>query len=522
MQMNANAIIGVDIGTTSTKTIAYDEKGVILAEADHEYPLYSPKSTWKEQDPEEIFQAVIDTLSTVFKTVAEQEKTVAGVGFSAAMHSLIAVNRNGNLLTRAIIWADQRSVAESEELKASGAGHEIYLRTGTPIHPMSPLTKLLWFRKHNKEIFDAADKWISIKEYVFYRLFHQCVVDYSIASATGLFHLKNLDWDEEALQLTGITKEQLSEPVPTTHLVTGLDPEIARDLDIPEETPFIVGASDGVLANLGVGAIEHGSVACSIGTSGAIRTVVSEPTTDPKGRIFCYALTEDQWVIGGPINNGGIAFRWLGDKMMPDLREKIVSEGKNPYDEMTKLASEVDPGADGLLFLPYLTGERAPYWNADTKGVFIGLTLNHGQNQIIRSVLEGVIFQMYTVVIALKDMGVEPFEYRANGGFARSELWRQMMADIFETDILVPESYQSSCFGAALLSMKALGFISDFSSVKDTLKNKVKHEPIEDHAAIYRELKPIFIRLSRQLTSEFKALSDFQRGLENKNMKGED
>lgn len=511
-----SAIIGVDIGTTSTKTVAYDEKGNILAEADKGYPLYSPKSTWKEQDPEEIFQAVLITLANVVKTVTEQDRTVAGVGFSAAMHSLIAVGRNGNLLTRAIIWADQRAVAESDGLKASGAGHEIYLRTGVPIHPMSPLTKLLWFRKHQNDVFEAASKWISIKEYVFYRLFQQYIVDYSIASATGLFHLKRLDWDEKALQLTGITKDQLSELVPTTHVVTGLVPEIARDLKIPAETPFIVGASDGVLANLGVGATEKGSVACSIGTSGAIRTVVPEPITDPKGRIFCYALTEDQWVIGGPINNGGITLRWLRDEVLPELKDRIVSQGGQPYDEMTRLASSANPGADGLLFLPYLMGERAPYWNADTNGVFIGLTLNHGRKEIIRAVLEGVIFQMYTVVLALKDMGVEPFEYRANGGFAKSELWRQMMADIFETDILVPESYQSSCYGAALLSMKVLGFISDFSSVKDQVTIKVKHEPIETHAAVYRELIPIFIRLSRELIPEFKALSEFQRNMEKK------
>lgn len=519
--MNENAIIGVDIGTTSTKAIAYNHLGEILTEADREYPLYSPISTWKEQNPEEIFQAVIYTLSNVLKTVAELDKTVAGVGFSAAMHSLIAMDTEGNFLTRAITWADQRSSVEAETLKASDKGYELYSRTGTPIHPMSPLTKLLWFQKHDREVYDAADKWISIKEYVFYRLFDQFIVDYSIASATGIFNLEKLDWDEEALQITGISKQQLSEPVPTTHVVNGLNTEIAKQLGIPVDTPFIIGASDGVLANLGVGAIEEGSVACSIGTSGAIRTVVPKPTVDSKGRLFCYALTEDQWVIGGPINNGGIALRWLRDEILSDLKEKFLNNGQDPYDEFTKLAAEVNPGADGLLFLPYLTGERAPYWNADTKGVFIGLTLNHGQDHMIRSVMEGVIFQMYSVVLALEETGVEPFEFRANGGFARSELWRQIMADIFETEIMVPESHQSSCFGAVLLAMKALGMISDFSAVKRNVESHIRHEPIEDHAQAYRELKAIFIRLARQLTPEFKALSDFQQKFEEKNNEGE-
>lgn len=508
--MKEEVIIGIDIGTTSTKTLAYDTKGKIWAEVEQEYPLYSPDPSWKEQDPDEILAAVKTTLSAVAKKVSDQNASIAGVGFSAAMHSLLAMDEEGNKLTNALTWADQRSVEQSEELKADG-GHEIYLRTGTPIHPMSPLTKLLWFRKHRPELFEKAAKWISIKEYVFYRLFHRYIVDYSIASATGLFHLENLDWDEEAIILAGITKSQLSHPVSTTHVVRGLDLELAAGLHIAKDTPFVIGASDGVLANIGVGAVEPGSIACSIGTSGAIRTIVDKPTVDPKGRVFCYALTEDKWVIGGPINNGGISFRWARDQLFPDLKEQSDQKGVSAYDELTARAGEVRPGSDGLLFLPYLTGERAPFWDADTKGVFFGLTLNHGRNHMIRSVLEGVMFQMYSVVIALIESGVKPVEYRAGGGFARSELWRQIMADIFETEIVVPESHQSSCFGAAWLSMKALGMIEDISSVKHVIHTKVKHGPIEENVTTYRDLKPIFLRLARNLHDDFKAISEVQR-----------
>lgn len=515
--MANTVIIGVDIGTTSTKTMAYDENDNILAKTEQEYPLYSLHNTWKEQDPEDIFQAVVTTLSHVAGMVTGQGSTISGVGFSAAMHSLIAVGPHGERLTRVLTWADQRAEAESEELKESGVGHQIYLRTGTPIHPMSPLTKLLWFRNNQKDIYDAAAKWISMKEYIFYRLFHRYIVDYSIASATGLFNLEELDWDEGALEVTGLSKHQLSELVPTTQLVTGLDVGMAETLQLSPDTPFIIGASDGVLANLGVGATHRGAVACSIGTSGAIRTVVPEPVTDPKGRIFCYALTENHWVIGGPINNGGIALRWLRDEVLPQLRDQSKEQGKDPYDVMTKLASMTDPGADGLLFMPYLMGERAPYWDADTKGVFIGLTLNHGQKQLIRAVMEGIIYQMYTVVLALKDMGVEPVEYRANGGFAKSDLWRQMMADIFDADLLVPEGSQNSCYGAVLLSKKALGWINDFSSVSEQVKINVKHESIKSHTAVYRELTSIYIRLARTLPPEFKALSAFQSQLDDKN-----
>ncbi|WP_181350683.1 gluconokinase [Thalassobacillus sp. CUG 92003] len=508
--MKTDVIIGIDIGTTSTKTLAYDTKGAIWAEVEQEYPLYSPDPSWKEQDPEEIYAAVKSTLAEVAQQVESKQGHIAGVGFSAAMHSILALDDEGNVLTNALTWADQRSFSEAEELK-EGEGHAIYLRTGTPIHPMSPLTKLMWFRRNRPELFAKATKWISLKEYVCYRLFHRFIVDYSIASATGLFNLKELSWDDETLNLVGIKENQLSQPVSTTHVVKGLDSELAAYLNLDPETPFVIGASDGVLANIGVGAVEHGSVACSIGTSGAIRTIVNEPTVDPKGRIFCYALTEDQWVIGGPINNGGISFRWARDQLFPDIKESIKPNGFTAYDELTRRASFVRPGSNGLLFLPYLTGERAPFWDADTKGVFFGLTLDHGRDHMVRSVLEGVMFQMYSVAIALIEAGVEPVEYRAGGGFARSELWRQIMADIFETEIVVPESHQGSCLGAAWLSMKALGMIDDLSSVKEVIRTKVKHGPIEENVQTYRELKPVFLRLARQLPDEFKAISEVQR-----------
>ncbi|MBM7551716.1 gluconokinase [Thalassobacillus pellis] len=506
--MQSDIIIAVDIGTTSTKALAYDRKGKIWAEEEKGYPLYSPVPTKKEQDADEIYQAVKWTLANVASQVANQDGRVAGVGFSAAMHSLLAVDENGSLLTNVITWADQRSVEEAEALK-KGDGHEIYLRTGTPIHPMSPLTKLLWFKNNEPDIFNKAAKWISIKEYIFYQLFHRYVVDYSIASATGLFHLANSDWDKGALETAGITEEQLSRPVSTSHVMKGLDSTVAESLHLAPDTPFVVGASDGVLANIGVGAVEEGSVACTIGTSGAIRTVVDRPSVDPKGRIFCYALTEDRWVIGGPINNGGIAFRWARDELFADISE-AVSSGE-VYNLLTAKAEKVRPGADGLLFLPYLTGERAPFWNADTKGMFFGLTLNHGREHMVRSVLEGVMFQMYSVVIALIEAGVEPFEYRAGGGFARSELWRQIMADVFEAEIVVPESHQNSCLGAAWLTMKALGMVDDLASIKQVIHTKVKHGPIDENLPVYRELKPIFLRLARQMQDEFKAISDFQR-----------
>ncbi|HET7628061.1 MAG TPA: FGGY family carbohydrate kinase [Bacillales bacterium] len=505
--MNENVIIGVDIGTTSTKTMAFDAEGRILAQSSQDYSLYTESDGHVEQDPEEIFRAVEGTIADVAEKVKDRNGTVEGISFSAAMHSLIAVDENGNPLTRSITWADQRSSREAEQLKASSKGQEIYKRTGTPIHPMSPLTKLIWFDKNEPELKAAAAKWISIKEYLFYKWFGEFIVDHSIASATGLFHLRRLDWDDEALHLAGIRRGQLSKPVSTQFSIGGLSDRKAKQLGIDPQTPFIIGASDGVLANLGVGAIKPGSIACSIGTSGAVRTVVPEPSTDREGRTFCYALTENHWVVGGPINNGGIAFRWLRDNVFDDLAETV----SDPYEYLTKQAETIHPGADGLLFLPYLTGERAPFWNADTKAVFFGLTLNHNRNHMIRAVLEGVLYQLDMVVAALKTADVEPMEFRATGGFTKSRAWRQMMADIFAADIFVPASNSSACFGAAMLAMKALHWIDDFSTAVAKVQLQHRHVPIVENVKIYESYKPIFHRLAESLQPEFSALSELTK-----------
>ena len=435
--------------------------------------------------------------------------TLQFISFSAAMHSLIAIDRNGVPLTKCITWADSRAVKWAEHIKQT-YGQQIYMRTGTPIHPMSPLAKITWLRHEKQDIFNATDKFIGIKEYVFHQFFNDFVVDYSIASATGLFNLTTKDWDIEALEVAGITPDKLSKLVPTTTVLTNLKQDIADELGILASTPFVIGANDGVLSNLGVNAIQPGVVAVTIGTSGAIRTVTNKPVTDPKGRIFCYMLTEEHYVIGGPVNNGGMTFRWVRDELASSEVETAKRLGIDPYEVLTKIAARVKPGAEGLLFHPYLAGERAPLWNANARGSFFGLGLHHKREHMIRAVLEGVIFNLYTVLLTLEELIGMPQQIQATGGFARSALWRQMMADIFNQPVTVPESYESSCLGAVVLGLYATGRISDFSIVSEWVGGTHHHEPIEENVQIYNDLTPIFIRLSRLLHEEYSAIVDFQ------------
>ena len=395
------AVIGVDIGTTSTKAISFDRQGNILAEESARYSLDSPSPGRAEQDPDEILEAVLDALAAVVHATTEDGAEISGVSFSAAMHSLLALDANGELLTPSLTYADNRATEQADKIRERLDGAGIHSRTGTPIHPMSPLTKILWFKEEDPDTFEAAEKWLSVKEYIFFRLFGEYVVDHSIASATGLFNLENLDWDEGALEILELSRNKLSAPVPTTHLVDGIKEEYADRLGLDPDMPFVVGANDGVLANLGLGATEPGIVACSIGTSGAVRSVVDRPQVDDDRTLFCYALTEDKWVIGGPINNGGIALQWAVEELFPGVKEKAEKQGRDPHELASELIEEVAAGSDGLVFLPYLMGERAPHWNADVRGVFFGLTFQHERKHLIRAVMEGVMYQMYSVQRAL-------------------------------------------------------------------------------------------------------------------------
>ncbi|MCT2536491.1 gluconokinase [Aquibacillus koreensis] len=506
-----NFLLGVDIGTTSTKAVLFDRKGQVVSQHAVEYPLHTPVPGAAEQDPEEIYAAVkVSIREAVNKSGINKEELLL-ISFSSAMHSLIAMDQHDQALTKSITWADQRSEPWAKKLKEEWNGHDIYLRTGTPIHPMSPLAKIIWLKEEHPRIFEQTSKFISIKEYVFHRLFGAYIVDHSIASATGMLHLKQLDWDEEALRVAGITPDKLSTLVSTTHTINGLSDELAAELGIDPDVPFVIGANDGVLSNLGVDAIQPGVVALTIGTSGAIRTVTDQPVTDIKGRIFCYALTENHWVIGGPVNNGGMVMRWLRDELCREEVEEAKRIGADPYDLITEKLAKVKAGAEGLVFHPYLAGERAPLWNANARGSFFGLGMHHKKEHMMRAVLEGINLNIYTVLLALEEIIGIPEKIHATGGFAKSAVWRQMLADVFNQEVQIPESVESSCLGAVVLGLYALGEIDDLTVVSDMVGTTESHKPDQEQVKIYTELIPIYLRLSRLFEEDYEAIVQFQQ-----------
>jgi gluconokinase len=402
------------------------------------------------------------------------------------MHSLIAVDETGAALAPMMTWADSRSAAIAEELKASDEGLNIYRTTGTPLHAMSPLCKLIWLRRNDPDVFNKAHKFISIKEYVWYQLFNEFTIDHSIASATGLFDVESRIWSRKAMEMAGINERRLSSPVGTGYAKRGLAPS-AMLLFRLHDVPFVIGASDGCLANLGTFATEPGIAALTIGTSGAVRVSNSKPVYS-EAMTFSYVLDEQTYICGGAVNNGGIAMQWL-------LKNVLGREDLSPEDYETLLADidGIDAGSNGLLFLPYLNGERAPIWDTASCGTFFGLRLHHKQFHLARAVLEGICYALKDVLDSVEQCTGLIRQINVSGGFVHSAIWMQILADITGKELVLIHAEDASAVGAAYLTIKAINLETKYPAFKGPGKNRIfpdqdKYVSYARNFKIYKEL----------------------------------
>lgn len=501
-------IIGLDIGTSSTKAVAFGLEGNVLAAHSISYPILNPLEGHYEQDPEIIYRACIDSVARLMIELQDHDDVPEPmcISVSSAMHGLIAVDELGKPLTNCIIWADRRSEDIAVGLKATEKGRLLYQQTGTPIHPMSVLCKLIWMRSYDEKVFVRSHKFIGIKEFLFYRLFGSYLVDHSIASATGLFDIHQSAWSDLALNLAGISAEQLSTPVPVDHISRLLDVDIAASMHIPEGTLFVIGGSDGCLANLGVGAVKPGVASVSIGTSGAIRVTCPLPNPEQKQRLFSYLLRPNEYIVGGAVNNGGLLRNWFRNTFLYES----IEEKKDKYPDalLNEMIGSINPGSEGLIFLPYLTGERAPYWNSNAKGVYFGIQLHHTRAHFARATMEGMLFAIYNVGIALEENTGPIHKIYASGGLAQSQNLVQMLADIFNKPVSIKNTVESSAWGASIVAMQALGIefkepateqsASDLTDEPEQLFRPSK----ENHAVYLRNFKQ-FQRLYEKLEDEF-------------------
>ena len=469
-------MVGIDIGTTNVKAALYSFAGVEIWVTSTSYALQTDEAGAAIQDATDIKEGVFQVIKEMTAECNKRKLEVSFISFSAAMHSLLAVDRNGQALTPLFTWGDRRAEPYVEQL-TDKLRTEIYHRTGTPIHPMSPFVKLLWLQAEHPEVIENAYRLVGIKTYILYQFLNEYYTDYSIANATGLFNMETLTWDQKVLEYVDITKEKFPQIVPTTQLFTIRNKKTLDKLGLSSNIKIVIGASDGCLSNLGVNALSPGSTALTIGTSGAIRSVVGQPLTDKKEGTFCYALTENYWVVGGPVNNGGIVLDWA--------RANFHVED---YTTLMQQIEMIKPGANNLFFHPYLVGERAPIWQTDVRGSFYGLTLHHQNEHLLRAVLEGINFNLYAVYQAIMDViGAQTKEIFVTGGFTKSPTWIQMLADIFGLQINVTNVTENACFGAALLGLLAIGEIKDFSTIAGMISITEYYSPNKENYRFYQE-----------------------------------
>lgn len=453
-----DATIGVDMGTTAMKAVAFDGMGHELARAQEPVALHHDATGAAEADANEVADAATRVLVAVARAVHTQDYVVARVGLSGAMHSLLPVAVDGMPLMRALTWMDTRAAAEADTLWSTPQGQALYIRTGTPIHAMAPLPKLLWLRNTRPGVFDKATRFISLKEWVWRRWLGAEEVDASIASATGLFNLRDGGWDREALGLASIEPEQLSPVVPTMTVRHGIREPALLDAGIGDATAFVIGASDGVLANLGVGILGGEETVLTIGTSCAVRTGVSRPVTDVATRSFCYVLAENRYIAGGASNSGGIVLDWLAHHLLSHATSEAT--GVSPVDQQalaSLLAAAADAADDDLLLLPYISGERAPLWDAAASGACVGLRLRHTSAHVLRAAVEGVLFNAYWIASGLFNAVGRPQRIIASGKVLEAGWIRQLAADIFGLPVVYRGDIDASVRGAALLAEIATG-----------------------------------------------------------------
>lgn len=463
--------IGIDIGTTATKAICFDVHGNVTRQVSQSYEMYHPKPNWSVQNPQEILETVLNCIAEITKDIQPEF-----ISFSSAMQSIIAIDETGKPLTEAILWADNRGIEIAEELKNSEKGKQFYQKTGIPIHSFSPMTKIAWFKEFDSEIFSKTYKFISIKEYVWHHLTGEYCTDTSMASGTGLLNIHTLQWDDEVLDFLNIKKEQLSAVFEVTYQCKG----------ISDDFLYVIGGGDGALANLGTGAMNKNCMALTIGTSGAVRLPIEKPYLDEQMRTQCYHLMDDQYLTLGAVNNGAIILQWL--------RETLLKTDKS-FEILFEEAEKIPAGSEGLLFVPYLLGERAPIWDASAQGAILGMQITHTQTHLVKATLEGILFGLFqiTEILLPNPEKRKQTKVMASGGFGKSELWLQMVADIFQMTVETSQTIEGSAWGAVLIGMKSAGIYIDIENRtgKTYFPNKENQKVYEDAFTRFKKVYPL-------------------------------
>jgi len=503
-------LMGLDLGTSGVKILVADADGEVLATNTEEYPLYQPEVGWSEQDPADWWAATLDGIEAVLEDPAVDPEDVEALGLTGQMHGSVFLDDEGEVLRPAILWNDTRTSAQCDEIEERvGEDRIIELASNPPFEGFTA-PKILWVQEHEPEIYDQTETILLPKDFIRYKLTEAFATDVSDASGTLLLDVGERDWSPEILDELDISRDLLPEVYESPEVTGAITDAVAERTGLPADTPVVAGAGDNAAGAVGSGVVGDGDVWGSIGTSGVIFVATDDERTDPEGRVhtFCHAVP-DTWHVMGVMLSAGGAFSWFSDTLGGP--EEVVADqlGKDAFEVLTDEAATVDPGSEGLIFLPYLNGERTPHRDADARGAFFGLSTRHDKSHVVRSVLEGVTYGLRdSFRIVRDDLGVDTGQLKAAGGGAKSPLWKQIQADIFDAEILTPNVDEGPAYGSALLA----GVGADvYDSVADATEQAVdivdSVEPIDQHTRVYDEYYEIYESLYPALEDSFAANS---------------
>ena len=506
-------LLGVDIGTSGTKTVLFDGKGNTVTSALEEYPLYQPHIGWAEQDPEDWWKAVADTIARVVKSSGVNPSDIKGLGLSGQMHGMVLLDRDAQVLRPSIIWCDQRTQVECDQITEIIGRERLVEITANPALTGFTASKVMWVKNHQPDIFNRIDKILLPKDYIRFKLTGVFATEVSDASGTQFLDIPKRKWSHEVLDKLGIHPDWMPEVYESQEISGKISGEAARLTGLSQGTPVAGGGGDQAAGAIGNGIVRPGILSSTIGTSGVVFASMDAVHIDPKGRLqtFCHAIP-DTWHVMGVTQGAGLSLQWMRNNFGGMERELAGYMGVDPYYLMDREAEVAQPGCEGLIYLPYLMGERAPHLDPYARGVFFGLTARHGRREMIRSVMEGVSYSLRDCMEIIKEMDIPAEEVRASGGGARSPLWRQMQADIFNTPIAVTNSKEGPALGAALLAGVGAGI---YPSVPEACEAAIQvtgvQNPIGENVPIYGKYYEVYRDLYKALKDSYRKVTEIAR-----------
>jgi xylulokinase len=499
-------LIAHDIGTSGNKATLFTTEGELVKSTVFHYDAYYFNSNWAEQDPQDWWEAICKSTKELLKDI--DKKDVLAVSFSGQMMGCVCVDKEGEPLRRAIIWADMRASKEAEYIASKISLEKFYRIVGHKISSSYGIEKLMWVKNNEPDIYKKTYKMLNAKDYIIYKLTGEFLTDFSDASGTNAFDLNTFKWSEEIIDLSGVDHDKFPRLVESTYVAGEICKSVSEECGLPVGTKVVVGGGDGVCASIGAGSVSEGKTYNCLGSSSWICTTTKKPIFDDEYRTFNWAHIIPGFICPcGTMQSAGAAFNWLKNEICIHEKELAKKFGNSAYDYINEQIDKSAPGSNGLLFLPYLLGERSPRWNEKAKGAFVGLKMEHKRCDILRSVIEGIGMNL-NIILNILQKYIKIDEMIVIGGLAKGKVQRRILADIYNMDVLVLNYLEeATSIGAAVTAGVSIGALKGFNDIDKFIKVISKDKPIDENVQKYKKIQPIFDKAYFDLVGVFDELA---------------